>query len=765
MELQLFALLILLAVRVSGAISMADLWRRLRRHSMAVFAVALSLNIVPPLLMLFVGTSGDLPHRLQYLFEMVAGVLIFFGIASHVYPMSMRRTVQMCVAASVVGAIIFLGFTVPDRLIHVGEVVFLLAASAFLVTRHRDFIRAAGPSYHWALFYVVSAVFVYGSRALEAVWMTPLIDWAAEITLSVALAIYLLNMEFNVAFIELEESERKYRTLFNAANDSIYMVALDGTIIDANSSAYQKLGYPMGQLTGMNLRDIDDPVTAEKTPQRMEELTRWGCSVFEARHVRRDDTTFPVEVSARVVKWGNRRAIMAVARDITERKRADDLIAQMAYYDALTGLANRRLLNDRLTVAIAHAHRTGQGLALFFLDIDNFKSVNDTLGHEAGDQLLSGIAERLQALVREDDTVARLGGDEFMLLLGGFASREDAGEIALKVLEALRPPFLIGGHEIHATTSIGVVVSVGGEADAEELLRNADIAMYRAKERGRNTYQFYDPEINAEALERFRLKNDLRRAMEGGQLSLVFQPQVSLTTGRVTAAEALIRWNHPEHGAVPPSRFIPLAEEMGLIGPIGAWVLDEACHCARGWQQAGFPDVRVAVNLSARQLLEPDFLETVASVLDDSRLAPSDLELEITESIAMSHPTSVSHVFHALGKLGVQVAIDDFGTGYSSLERLKSFPVHTLKIAQPFIESIDEDGDSLAIVNTIIALARNLRLRVVAEGVELESQRSRLCTLGCDTIQGYLFSRPVPPEDLLELLQSQSARPVGELAG
>lgn len=760
-ELQLFALVILLAVRVSGAMSMADLWRRLRRQSMAVFAIALSINVIPPLLAILVASSLPTLNKTGYFLQLLSGVLVFLGIASHVTTLSVKRTAQITAAVFVGGLLVFFVIPLPEWVIPAGEVAFLLFATGFLIWKRQAFVRAAGPSFHWAIFYVASAIVVYTARAFTGVFFNPMIDWAAEITLSVALAIYLLNMEFNVAFLELEESERKYRTLFNAANDSIYMISLDKRIMDANSSAYQKLGYPIGALTGMSLEEIDHPSTLDKVASRIEELQRWGCSVFEATHIRRDSSSFPVEVSARLVKWGNQRAILAVARDITERKRADDMIAQMAYYDSLTGLANRRLLGDRLNVAIAHAHRTGEAIALLFLDIDNFKSVNDTLGHEAGDVLLAGIAERLTGLVREDDTVARLGGDEFMLLLGGLSSRDDVAEIARKVIDELAPPFIIEDNEIHATASIGVVVSAGGEDAADELLRNADIAMYRAKENGRNTFQFYDPEINAEALERFRLKNDLRRAMASGELFVVFQPQVALDTGRVVGAEALLRWNHPEQGAIPPGRFIPLAEELGLISTIGAWVLDEACHCAKQWQKAGFPEVRVAVNLSARQLLESDFIASVAAVLEDSQLAASDLELEITESIAMSHPNSVSRVFQALGDLGVRVAIDDFGTGYSSLERLKSFPVHTLKIAQPFIESIDEDADSLAIVNTIIALARNLRLDVVAEGVELESQKQRLCSLGCDMMQGFLYSRPVPPEDLLQILQNQ---PAAELA-
>ena len=368
------------------------------------------------------------------------------------------------------------------------------------------------------------------------------------------------------------------------------------------------------------------------------------------------------------------------------------------------------------------------------------------------------MASRLRGLVREGDTVARLGGDEFVLLLPGMDSEESAGALAAKVLETLTPPFELGEHEIHATASIGIALYGKPAVTAERLLRCADTAMYRAKESGRNAWSAYAPSMDDTALERFSLKNDLRRVLERGELEIHYQPLVRLSDGAITGVEALLRWHHPERGPISPAEFIPLAEETGLIVPIGEWVLRAACAQARAWHDAGFGEMRVAVNLSGRQFFQAGLIETVSSALYAAGLAPRFLELEVTESTAMQHTDFMLDTFAKLQTMGVRIAIDDFGTGYSSLDRLKRFPIDTLKVAQPFMDGVCENEQSAAIATTIIVLAQSLKLNVVAEGVETERQLAFLREQGCDELQGFLVCRPQPPAQLTELLRRGGTR-------
>lgn len=432
-------------------------------------------------------------------------------------------------------------------------------------------------------------------------------------------------------------------------------------------------------------------------------------------------------------------------------------IEHLAYHDALTGLPNRPLFMDRLIVALSQAHRGSQKLAVLFLDLDRFKNINDSLGHTAGDSLLKAVSDRIRRCVREGDTVARFGGDEFTMLIPRIENIEDAAKIASKIIETIKIPFLLGGQELFISTSIGVSLYPGDGLDPETLVRNADTAMYRAKEQGRDNYQLYAPDMNAQALERLDLENTLRKALSQEELVLFYQPQVSARTGAVIGLEALVRWQHPERGLLSPAQFISAAEVSGLIIPIGDWILRTACRQARVWQKKLDQKITIAVNLSARQFQQPDLVEQVRAALDDTGLDPSTLEIEITESNAMQNAENTIYTLRELKAIGVRISMDDFGTGYSSLNYLKRFPIDTLKLDQSFVRDVTTDPSDAAIVSAVITMAHSLNLKVVAEGVETEEQLQFLRRQNCDVIQGYYFSRPASAPDLEPFLL-QSAR-------
>ncbi len=444
-----------------------------------------------------------------------------------------------------------------------------------------------------------------------------------------------------------------------------------------------------------------------------------------------------------------------IARSIRysiERKRSEERLAYMAQYDHLTGLTNRALFQDRLEQALARAKRSGALVALMFLDLDRFKAVNDTLGHGTGDLLLKKVAERLEGSVRETDTVARIGGDEFGIILEGLTEAQDAALVARKIIDKLVQPFVLDGHEVFVTTSIGIAVYPSSNGDS--LLTDADSAMYCAKEQGRNTYRFHTPEMNAQVRERLNMESKLRRALDQEEFLLYYQPQVDLTTGMIVGTEALLRWQHPELGLVSPGKFIPVLEDIGMIVRVGEWVLQTACRQSKAWQRDGFPPLRMAVNISARQFSRRDLIDTVAGVLTETGLDPNYLELEITESLLMEDIKANSRLLDELKTSveGLRVSIDDFGTGYSSLSYLKTFPIDLLKIDQSFIRDITTNSDDAAITTTIIVLAHNLRLKVIAEGVETEEQMTYLREKGCDEAQGFYFSRPLPADEFTKLL-------------
>jgi diguanylate cyclase (GGDEF)-like protein/PAS domain S-box-containing protein len=441
-------------------------------------------------------------------------------------------------------------------------------------------------------------------------------------------------------------------------------------------------------------------------------------------------------------------------RDITDRKVAEERVQFLAYYDALTGLPNRALLQDRLTKALAGARRRKDKLALLFLDLDRFKTINDSLGHSVGDLLLQQVAERLKKWARELDTVARLGGDEFLIVLTTVKDVADAAVAADRIVKSMTAGFVVQGHPLNISCSLGISIFPEHGEDSETLIKNADAAMYSAKENGRNNFRFFTEEMNAQVVERLTLENSLRRALDKRELFLVYQPQMDIATGRITGLEALLRWQHPELGLVPPNRFIRIAENSGLIMPIGEWVLRTACSQAREWQDEGLPAVPVAVNVSAVQFRQEGFCELIRRVLDETRLAPEYLELELTESLLLSSADVTLSVLQELKAMGLKLAIDDFGTGYSSLSYLKQFPVSKLKIDRSFVRDIAVNPDDAAITTAIISMARSLHLKVIAEGVEDEAQMSFLRAHQCDEIQGYYFSKPLPADKCAEKIRT-----------
>jgi diguanylate cyclase (GGDEF)-like protein len=417
-------------------------------------------------------------------------------------------------------------------------------------------------------------------------------------------------------------------------------------------------------------------------------------------------------------------------------------------------LPNRMLLNDRISQAIAFAPRRKRRVAVLFLDLDGFKHINDSLGHPVGDKLLQSIASRLVDCVRVSDTVSRQGGDEFVVLLSEIEQSEDAAITARRMLQAVAQPHSIDQHDLHITASIGVSVYPEDGLDADTLIKNADTAMYQAKESGRQSFEFFKPAMNARAVERQFIEEGLRRALERKEFTLHYQPKINLTTGAITGAEALLRWMHPTRGPVPPADFIPVAEDCGLILPIGAWVLREACIQARAWMDAGLPATTIAVNVSAIEFRDEKFLDSLFAIVRQTGLDPRFLELELTESVLMKHAASTANILRTLRESGVRVAVDDFGTGYSSLSYLQKFPVDAVKIDQSFVRQISTAGEDTTIVKAVIGMARGLKLRVIAEGVETLEEVAFLRAYRCEEAQGYYFSRPVPPQQFAMLLKN-----------
>jgi diguanylate cyclase (GGDEF)-like protein/PAS domain S-box-containing protein len=559
----------------------------------------------------------------------------------------------------------------------------------------------------------------------------------------------------------LHSSELRYRTLFERNLAGVFRSTLDGRILECNESFARIFGYVSPE-EALHKPALDFYLRAGDRKKFLNRLSeRHMVSNHEMCARKRDGTPVWVLENATLVEGpdGAPSFIEGTVIDITERKRAEEQVKHLAFHDALTGLPNRLLLNDRLEVALAQAHRSRQKLAILYLDLDRFKVINDSLGHTVGDELLRRVAERLRACVREGDTVARLGGDEFVILVTRISSDDDAETIAQKVLAAVRLPFGVEQRDFFLTTSVGVSLYPTDGIDGETLVQNADTAMYRAKEQGRDNCQPYAPAMNSRAAERLSLENRLRGALQNEELVLHYQPIVDLRNGRVRGAEALLRWRHPERGLLAPAEFIPLAEVSGLISPIGRWVLRTACAQAREWQTLSNPRFTISVNLSPRQFLQADLVSQVADALSSNGLAPGSLDLEITESSAMENAEVTVSTLWELRRLGVGISMDDFGTGYSSLNYLKRFPIDRVKLDRSFVRDVVTNPEDGAIVRAVISMAHTLRLVVVAEGVENEEQLAFLRQHRCDEMQGFLFSPPVEPEEFQKLLTRRQALP------
>ncbi|UGQ37256.1 EAL domain-containing protein [Janthinobacterium sp. PLB04] len=563
-----------------------------------------------------------------------------------------------------------------------------------------------------------------------------------------------------------EKSLRLRERIIEVSANAIILCSADapGYLIEYVNPAFERItGYAAGEVIGQRLEDLQGP---EQGRQDMHAITaalreqREGKAIV--RNFRKDGSSYWSELFVAPVRDDGDGALshFVVAQyDISTVMRFEQEMEFQARHDILTGLANRALLRERLEQAMAVTRRSGLPLWVVFIDLDRFKFVNDTLGHDAGDLVLKSVAERLRDATREVDTVARLGGDEFVLLLPQHGNGEPGAAILQRIQDAVAQPLQLGEYEFFLSCCMGVAVYPDDGQNADTLIKHADIAMYRAKEQGRGNWQFYASGMNAGTLERLGLESELRHALERGQFHLEYQPQLDLASGAVVGMEALLRWQHPQLGRIPPASFIGLAEEMGLITPIGDWVLRTACAQTRAWQLAGHGPLRLAVNLSARQFKQRNLLHAVAQALAETGLDAAHLELELTESMVMHNVEQATAIMANLKALGVQLSIDDFGTGYSSLAYLRHFPIDVLKIDKTFVSDITHSDDDAAIVRAIISLAHSLRLKVIAEGVETEQQLAFLRQQGCDQMQGYLFSRPLAAPAFEALLHEGSMLP------
>jgi diguanylate cyclase (GGDEF)-like protein/PAS domain S-box-containing protein len=555
----------------------------------------------------------------------------------------------------------------------------------------------------------------------------------------------------------LANAERRFRSIFENTVEGIYQTTVDGRYISANPALARIYGYESPEELMGSLAASGRSLYVEASRRAdFERLMREVGSVtqFESEAHRRDGSVIWISENARVVRSADGRALYyeGTVEDITERKRYQAELEFQATHDALTGLPNRGLLEDRLRQAVSYAHRNGSLVAVAFIDLDRFKVINDSLGHGCGDELLTRVSRRIRGALREIDTVARQGGDEFVVVLADQPTVESVVAVVERIIAEVAQPVTIDGRELYVTCSVGIALYPNDGDDATTLLRNADAAMFSAKERGRNSFQFYAPNMNALALERLALEGSLRRATEREEFEVHYQPRVDIRSRKIVGMEALVRWRDAELGFVPPAKFIPVAEEANLINQIGEQVLRAACRQARYWVDLGFDELSVSVNLSARQFRQGHLVETIRSALAETGLEASRLELELTESTIMGHGQEFVAMLAELKSLGVRVAIDDFGTGYSNLSYLSRFPIDSLKIDRSFVSEVATDQQHALLAKAVISLGHSLRLKVVAEGVETAEQLDFLRHHGCDEVQGYFFSKPVPPEEFERML-------------
>lgn len=548
------------------------------------------------------------------------------------------------------------------------------------------------------------------------------------------------------------------RQIIDNMLQAVMITDLDSKIIAVNSTFTRVTGYEAEEVIGQKASILQSRKHHRYFYQRMwDTILKTGSWSGDIQNKRKNGDIYTEMLTITTIKNGAGVPVqyMGVFTDISQKKQAEETIKHMAYYDSLTDLPNRALFRDRLKQAIAQAQRQNNILGVLFLDLDRVKVINDSLGHHIGDQLLKSVAERLKESVRECDTVARMGGDEFTILLPDILGIDSITRISKKILESLHPPFHFDGHQLFITASIGISVYPFDSKDAGTLMKNADTAMYKAKNLGRNNFQFFTPDMKDEAYEQLTLEHDLRRALEHEEFVVHYQPQINIASGKITGMEALVRWQHPELGLIYPKQFIPWAEESGLIVPLGKWVLQKACEQNKKWINAGFPPLRVSVNLSTKQFNEKGVVKSIAEILSLTGLAADYLEIEITESTVMEQMTTSFSVPHELKAMGIRLAIDDFGTGYSSLTYLKKLPVNTLKMDQSFVQDLTSDPNDAAIALAVINLGHGLDLRVLAEGVETEQQLDFLKKNKCDGIQGFLFSPPLSADEFTVLLEEK----------
>ncbi len=568
---------------------------------------------------------------------------------------------------------------------------------------------------------------------------------------------------------QLTESERLHRYLVNTSPDIIYVLDQTGHFTFVNERIESLLGFSKETLIGKHYSLLVHHDDMEKAKYVFNERRignrasknvelRLKCNHDEGdRHF--STRTIPIELSSMGMysgedgKQNKYLGTYGIARDVTERKQAEETINFQAYHDLLTKLPNRALLRDRLSLAISQAKRDNENLAVMFLDLDRFKNINDSLGHIIGDELLQQVSSRLKGCIREGDTLSRFGGDEFTLLLPKISHcRKDPAMLAEKITNALKAPFHIDGHELYVSTSIGIALYPQDGTTMDSLIKHADIAMYHVKGQGKNGYQFFSDEMNAPYFEKLSLETGIHKALDNDEFSLVYQPQINLRTGEIVGVEALLRWDHPEHGAIPPAEFIPFAEESGLIVDIGRWVIKTAAAELRQWHQSGVTHLRMAINMCARQLMQSDIVDYMVDTLKKNKLPGNAFEIEITEHAILDDMDSVIRKLTELSNFGVTIAIDDFGTGYSSLSYLHKLPIQTLKIDRTFLkESRIYKGDN-TIINTIVAMAKGLNLNVIAEGVETHAQLDYLREIDCSEAQGFLFGKPLPADIISQLL-------------
>ena len=568
------------------------------------------------------------------------------------------------------------------------------------------------------------------------------------------------NEERKQAEETVKRLSHRNELILNSAGEGIVGLDIKGNITFCNPAAARMLGYRIDELIGKHGHTVWHHTKADGSPYPEEECPIHGVLKDRTVHFsprdlfwKKDGTNFPVQcIGTPITENGNLLGQVVTFNDLSEMKKMEDLIQYQAHHDLLTQLPNKALFLKHLDFELAQARSEAKKLAILFLDIDRFKNINDSFGYAAGDRLLQDIGARLKSGTRDVDTVARFGGDEFTILLSDVSHTDDVIRMVKKILSLFEQPYKVNNYEISVTVSIGISIFPDDSEYANTLLKNAGIALFYAKERGKNVYQFYRPDLNIGSLERMILENSLRQTLKRGELVVYYQPQLDLRKNRIVGAEALVRWEHPELGLLNPLQFLPIAEEIGFTMPIDEWVLRTVCAQSRALHEAGYPPINMAVNLSARQFEQQNLLEMVSQVLHEAHQYPACLVLEITESIAMRNIKATVSNVKALTDMGIRISIDDFGTGYSSLSYLKKLPLYQIKIDQSFIRHLTEDADYQAIVNAIIAMAHSLRLKVIAEGVETEGQRDFLVAGGCDEIQGYLVGQPTSFQEFKELI-------------